>query len=201
MFKLDSATSPRLINSLFTELLGPDEAKKFWRKFRENYITYEDIAYIKALGLNSVRVPFNARLFMPDEGENVWMNEGFIYLDSVVAWCKRVDLWVLLDMHCAPGGQTGDNIDDSWGYPFLFEDAALQDHAERCVATFRQPGHWAVVQSYDRARGTSYARVSKHRHDGAVVRAAFDELLESVRFPSCTRNHGYQRALGCREVE
>jgi endoglucanase len=39
MFKLDSATSPRLINNLFTELLGPDEGRKFWRKFRENYIT------------------------------------------------------------------------------------------------------------------------------------------------------------------
>ena len=30
-------------------------------------------------------------------------------------------------MHAAPGGQTGDNIDDSWGYPFLFESAESQD--------------------------------------------------------------------------
>jgi endoglucanase len=30
-------------------------------------------------------------------------------------------LYILLDMHCAPGGQTGDNIDDGDGYPFLFE--------------------------------------------------------------------------------
>src|SRR6266545_740586 len=32
-----------------------------------------------------------------------------------------------LDMHAAPGGQTGDNIDDSWGYPFLFESAESQE--------------------------------------------------------------------------
>ncbi|MFX5752066.1 cellulase family glycosylhydrolase, partial [Acinetobacter baumannii] len=25
------------------------------------------------------------------------------------------------DMHAAPGGQTGDNIDDSYGFPFLYE--------------------------------------------------------------------------------
>lgn len=25
-------------------------------------------------------------------------------------------------MHDAPGGQTGDNIDDSYGYPWLFEN-------------------------------------------------------------------------------
>ena len=29
-------------------------------------------------------------------------------------------------MHAAPGGQTGDNIDDSWGYPFLFESPESQ---------------------------------------------------------------------------
>jgi aryl-phospho-beta-D-glucosidase BglC (GH1 family) len=29
-------------------------------------------------------------------------------------------------MHAAPGGQTGDNIDDSWGYPFLFESSESQ---------------------------------------------------------------------------
>jgi hypothetical protein len=29
-------------------------------------------------------------------------------------------------MHCAPGGQTGTNIDDSWGYPWLFESPESQ---------------------------------------------------------------------------
>jgi len=45
-------------------------------------------------------------------------------MDKVIQWCKQEGLYVLLDMHCAPGGQTGDNIDDSWGYPFLFEIVA-----------------------------------------------------------------------------
>ena len=35
MFQLDSATSPRLINGLITELVGPDEARSFWKRFRE----------------------------------------------------------------------------------------------------------------------------------------------------------------------
>ena len=53
--------------------------------------------------------------------------EGYRLLDNVVAWCKKEGLYVILDMHAAPGGQTGDNIDDSWGYPFLFESAESQD--------------------------------------------------------------------------
>jgi len=33
---------------------------------------------------------------------------------------------VILDLHCAPGGQTGTNIDDSEGYPWLYVDAGAQ---------------------------------------------------------------------------
>lgn len=46
---------------------------------------------------------------------------GFVYLDRLIGWCKKEKLYMILDMHCAPGGQTGDNIDDGYGYPFLFE--------------------------------------------------------------------------------
>src|SRR4051812_8298113 len=49
MFKLQNATSPRLINQAFTELIGPAETKKFWRKFQDNYITAGDIHYLKSL--------------------------------------------------------------------------------------------------------------------------------------------------------
>jgi aryl-phospho-beta-D-glucosidase BglC (GH1 family) len=48
-------------------------------------------------------------------------------LKRVVQWSKAEQLYVIFDMHCAPGGQTGDNIDDSYGYPFLFESAESQD--------------------------------------------------------------------------
>jgi endoglucanase len=121
MFKFDSATSPRLINGVISELVGAEKARMFWKKFRENYITRDDIRYIKGLGLNSIRVPFNWRLFTSDEHPEVWTDDGFVMLDRVITWCREAGIWVVLDMHCAPGGQTGDNIDDSWGYPFLFD--------------------------------------------------------------------------------
>src|SRR5207249_8671092 len=44
-------------------------------------------------------------------------------LRTVRQSCRLVPergVYVILDMHAAPGGQTGDNIDDSFGYPFLF---------------------------------------------------------------------------------
>src|SRR6476620_6857887 len=57
MFKFKTANSPRLIQTVVNELLGEDEARRFWTAFRENYITREDIRLIKQSGFNSVRVP------------------------------------------------------------------------------------------------------------------------------------------------
>jgi len=54
------------------------------------------------------------------------LEEGFRRLDDVIGWCEAEGLYVILDLHAAPGGQTGDNIDDSWGYPWLFTDSAAQ---------------------------------------------------------------------------
>ncbi|HUX60333.1 MAG TPA: cellulase family glycosylhydrolase, partial [Ignavibacteriaceae bacterium] len=47
-------------------------------------------------------------------------------IDKIVRWCTENKIYVILDMHCAPGGQTGANIDDSWGYPYLYENAESQ---------------------------------------------------------------------------
>jgi len=126
MFKFDSAASPRQIGEVIAELVGPEEAEAFWKEYRACYISRDDIRLIGRLGFNSVRIPFNFRVLTPEDQPGVWRKEGFALLDSVIAWCREENIGVVLDMHCAPGGQTGDNIDDSWGYAWLFESPAAQ---------------------------------------------------------------------------
>lgn len=122
MFKFRDVNSPRMINQALSELIGPSAMDSFWNTFLNNYITPADIRYMKSIGMNSIRVPFNYRLFTNEKylGKSN-PNHGFELLDRLIDWCKKEQLYILLDMHCAPGGQTGDNIDDGEGYPFLFE--------------------------------------------------------------------------------
>ncbi len=126
MFKMGQVNSPRKIDELLYELIGPDSLTAFWDRYLENYIRHEDIAYLKQIGCNHIRLPFHYKLFTDDRymGKR---NAGFTWFDRVVEWCKEENLYVLLDMHCAPGGQTGDNIDDSYGYPYLFKSESSQD--------------------------------------------------------------------------
>jgi endoglucanase len=126
MFKFTNTNSPQRINEAFNQLLGPEVTKKFWKQYRDNYITKEDISFIKKSGLNSIRVPFNYRLFVSEDQIQRFEGPGMEMLDRVVKWCSEENLYVILDMHCAPGGQTGDNIDDSYGYPYLFESEEAQ---------------------------------------------------------------------------
>jgi endoglucanase len=127
MFKFKTTNSPRLIQAAISELVGEDEARRFWKTYRDNYITREDIKFIKQSGFNSVRVPFSYRLFVSDATVPKLEGPGYELLDRVVDWCRSEGLYVILDMHAAPGGQTGDNIDDSFGYPFLFESRESQE--------------------------------------------------------------------------
>jgi hypothetical protein len=119
---------PRKIEKLVSDLIGDEMAEAFWKDFRANYITEADIIRIKELGFNSVRPALNARLFLTEEDNPQFIDEGFLLLDSLVTWCKKHELYVIIDMHGAPGGQTGQNIDDSPNdLPELFMDVKHQD--------------------------------------------------------------------------
>tara|TARA_Y100001935_G_scaffold255672_1_gene271447 strand:+ start:298141 stop:299313 length:1173 start_codon:yes stop_codon:yes gene_type:complete len=126
MFKFQKTNAAWMIDESFRQLVGPDQTDAFWQEYLDSYIKEDDIAFLKSIGANHIRVPFNYRLFT---GEHYMGGQdlGFTYLDKVVDWSARHGLWVLLDMHAAPGGQTGDNIDDGYGYPYLFLDEDSQE--------------------------------------------------------------------------
>jgi len=104
---------PRKIENVVSDLIGNEKAAIFWKAYRQNYISEADIKRIAELGFNSVRPALNSRLFLTESENPVYVEEGFQLIDSLVSWCKKHKLYVIIDMHGAPGGQTGANIDDS----------------------------------------------------------------------------------------
>lgn len=138
MFKFQNASSPRLIQTAINLLIGEEEAAKFWKAYRDNYITRDDIHYLKSCGFNSVRVPFSYRLLVNGSDPVRLEGPGYDLLDRVVGWCKDEGLYIILDMHAAPGGQTGDNIDDSFAYPYLYDSPESQELTCRIWTTLAQ---------------------------------------------------------------
>lgn len=128
MFGLSKTNSAWMIDLMLREAIGPDETAAFWQQFKENYITEADIHFIASTGANTIRLPFNYKLFTDEDYMGLTNNrgEGFRWIDKVVEWCRKAGLYLILDMHDCPGSQTGDNIDDGFGYPWLFESEKSQ---------------------------------------------------------------------------
>lgn len=143
------AESPREIEALTVRLLGADGAEQFWTTFRERFVTESDIELIAASGFDHVRLPINSRLIQAEDGAPI--EEGYAMIDRLIGWCREHRLWVLLDLHGAPGGQTGTNIDDSpRNLPELFMEPHYRELTLRLwrdLATRYR--HETVVLGYD----------------------------------------------------
>ena len=127
MFGFSRTNSAWMIDLMFREMVGPDETAAFWKEFKDNYITRSDIDFIASTGANTIRLPFNYKLFTDEDYMGLTSgHDGFKRIDDVVAWCRANRLYLILDMHDCPGSQTGDNIDDGYGYPWLFESEKSQ---------------------------------------------------------------------------
>jgi hypothetical protein len=147
----DQGDRPRRIEKMVSDLIGPGPAARFWSDYRRQYITEADIHRLAELGFNIVRPSLNFRLFLT-EGENpAPVAEGFDLLDHLILWCKKNNVYVVIDMHAAPGGQTGANIDDSAkDQPELFMDKRNQDRlAALWVKIATRYKDEPVVAAYD----------------------------------------------------
>ena len=95
-----------------------EQIADLYKTYEDNWLTEYDFQKMAEIGINCVRVPFWYRNFMNNpEGE--WINSdfsqnpGFQRLDWVISECKKYNIYVILDLHGAPGGQGSGHCDGS----------------------------------------------------------------------------------------
>lgn len=177
---------PRRIEQVIEELAGKKYADAFWKKYREQYVTKADIQKMVKLGYNSVRIPMNYRVFMEDGPGIHWKEEGFQLLDRCIDWCEEAGIYAFLDLHGAPGGQTGSNIDDSVDdVPRLFID---QDSWDKAVALWiklaERYAEREAVGGYDLLNEPIVPpRENGENYDGLISKLGefYDEVIWEVR--------------------
>lgn len=119
---------------VLTERFGKGKTAQIEKTFMDNFITEEDIAQIEKLGFNCVRVPFWYRNFMNEDGtwltENYNENPGFQRIDWLIETCEKYGIYVILDMHGAPGGQSKNHSTGKAGRNELYE---VEEKMDTCV--------------------------------------------------------------------
>jgi hypothetical protein len=174
---------PRKIEKLVNDLVGSESAARFWSEFRQNYITEADIQRIAELGYNSVRPALNSRLFLSDAGVATGSEEGFRLLDNLIGWCQAHGLYIIIDMHGAPGGQTGQNIDDSADdQPQLFMEQKYQDQLVALwVKIAKRYQAEPVVAGYDLLNEPLPERTGAATAHKAQVEPLYQRITQAIR--------------------
>jgi aryl-phospho-beta-D-glucosidase BglC (GH1 family) len=102
------------IRQKIASLIGNDHTQQFYDAWLNNHCTKADIDSLAAWGFNSVRLPLHYNLFTlpvdkePVAGKNTWLSKGFQLTDSLLSWCQSNHIYLILDLHAAPGGQGND---------------------------------------------------------------------------------------------
>ncbi|MBW8687015.1 cellulase family glycosylhydrolase [Chitinophaga rhizophila] len=143
MLRVNGAGQQHKIRAGIESLVGTAKTAEFYNAWLDNHTTKADIDSMKAWGFNSVRLPMHFNLYTlpsdkePVAGQNTWLEKGFAMTDSLLAWCKANGLYLILDLHAAPGGQGNDlNISDRDGTkPSLWENEADQ---QKTIALWRK---------------------------------------------------------------
>ncbi len=116
------ANAEHEIREKIVDLIGEEKTDDFYEKYWENYVREIDIQNIAEWGFNSIRLPMHYNKLTDLSNTDTYFEKGFQQIDSLLAWCKKYELYLILDLHAAPGGQSDEPISDyDPAFPSLWE--------------------------------------------------------------------------------
>lgn len=173
--------------------IGEVRTDSFYTLWLENHFTRTDVDSMASWGFNSVRVAMHYLWFtLPIEEEPVpdgqtWLDRGFVMMDSLLDWCGDNEMYLILDLHGAPGGQ-GKNADIS-DYdptkPSLWES---QENKDKTVALWQKLAErysnepW--MGGYDLINETNW---TFPEGNNSQMKSLFTRITDSIR--AVDQNH------------
>ncbi len=167
------------VESALAARFGESEKKRLLDLYRENWITPRDFDRIKAWDFNVVRLPFHCDFLLDESRPGELKPDAFRWLDHAVSMARQAGIYVILDLHGAPGGQSLDGVTGKAGRnqfwtpenrrrgAFLWQKVAEHFAAEPTVA------------AYD-LLNEPYGTMNNENHDADLV-GAMEEMVQAIR--------------------
>lgn len=185
------ATAQHDIKKKIKEVIGEVNTTAFYDAWLTNHCRKADIDSLAAWGFNSVRLPMHYNLYtLPIEqepviGQQTWLSKGFEMTDSLLSWCKANKIYLILDLHAAPGAQGNDApiADKDTTKPSLWQSEANQ---QKTIALWRKLAEryaneeW--IGGYDLINETNYGFLNPADKNGCsdTVNAPLKKLLDEI---------------------
>jgi len=163
----------------FKKVLGESALADFEKSFLNSFVKERDVKNIKQQGFNCIRLPFNGGLV---EKEPYTMDsEGVKYLDQAVRWAKKYKIYIILDLHAAPGAQNHDWHSDSDGRALLWDNKEFQ---KRTLAIW----HYLADRYKNEEYVAGYDLLNEAvLHDTGKLNKLYRQMISTIR--SVDKNH------------
>lgn len=163
------------------ELAGTQYANTFWQRWYRTHLTEADIRTMAEMGYNSVRLPLDGNAFLYEEPGIEWNEDTFAMLDDVLDWCEKWGLYAILDLHAAPGGQSGLGCDNGIdNMPHTFTEPESRERTILIWEKFasRYKDRW-IVGAYE-LLNEPISPLSTH-YLSQDLRCFYDETIARIR--------------------
>jgi len=172
---IEHASTTRMENSI-VDLIGETKKEEFFNLYRNNYITEKEISLLSDKGFTALRVPLHYRDFSPVFGQ--FISKGFEILDPLIELCRQYNIYLILDMHAAPGAQNNSDFSDSElnGEAELFTDINNQlwlASTWRYIAEYYSDE--PVIGGYDLLNEPARWGISD------ILRSIYERTIDSIR--------------------
>jgi len=173
------------IRATIQALIGEADTDLFYDAWLANHVRKTDIDSLKSWGFNSVRLPMHYNLFTlpieaePVAGQNPWLTKGFELTDSLIAWCAQNEMYVILDLHAAPGGQGFDAAISDYD-PTKSSLWESEENRNKMVALWKN-----LAERYANEQWVAgYDLLNEPNWDlpgGTALRNLYEEVTDSIR--------------------
>ncbi len=181
----DVAGTQHEFKNRLIDLMGETKTDEFFDAWLANHCTKADIDSLANRGFNSVRLPMHYKLFTlpiedePVPGQNTWLNKGFEMVDSLLSWCESNSMYLILDLHAAPGGQGADAAISDYDptKPSLWES---EENRNKTVALWGK----LAERYHDETWMGGYDLINETNWDlpgGTMLRNLYDEITTTIR--------------------
>lgn len=165
--------------AILTERFGKETAEELFRIYESHWIQERDFDYVKELNFNVLRLPISYLNLLDEDGK--LREDTLATYDWFVEECEKRDIYVILDLHGAPGSQNGrDHSGDTSG-SLLFTDKEAQDLTlalwEQLAAHYKGNPTIAGYDLLNEPEGSNEERAPW----GAVQLPFYDRLYQAIR--------------------